>query len=229
MLKKNRQIDNKAGYDLWSSFYDGYVNSTVAADERHFPRYWDHLQGKKILEIGCGTGRHTIRLVNQSNHVLGMDLSKGMLDQARRKLSGKSVRFIEGDFLRYDGLEQCSFDVGICSLVLEHIAEIPQFFRKLAFALAPAGEVFISEIHPQRIKNGTQANFCLPGSKDIHFLESHPHSAEFIEDSAVSAGFIIKKNVDVFGDETFSKLNPEWSKHLGKPLIKIWHLEKAHD
>ena len=34
---------------------------------------------EEVLEIGCGTGRHTRRLVEQGNSVTGLDLSEGML------------------------------------------------------------------------------------------------------------------------------------------------------
>ena len=39
--------------------------------------------GSSILDMGCGTGRHAIRLAQEGYHVIGVDISQAMLDQAR--------------------------------------------------------------------------------------------------------------------------------------------------
>lgn len=53
----------------------------------------------KILDIGCGTGRHSIELSKRGYAVTGVDLSESMLSQARKKALEKnvSVNFIQGD------------------------------------------------------------------------------------------------------------------------------------
>src|SRR3954453_14840517 len=81
----NHPTPVKIGYNLWSGFYDRYPNSTVAIDDRHFPQLWHDLRGACVLEVGCGTGRHTRRLLAQGNRVTGVDVSSGMLEVAREK------------------------------------------------------------------------------------------------------------------------------------------------
>ncbi|MCM0604990.1 MAG: hypothetical protein KA715_02775 [Xanthomonadaceae bacterium] len=55
----NKKSQNSLGYDRWSRVYDQTLNSTVAADELNFPKFWGDFSGVEILEVGCGTGRHT--------------------------------------------------------------------------------------------------------------------------------------------------------------------------
>jgi ubiquinone/menaquinone biosynthesis C-methylase UbiE len=103
---------NQTGYDLWSATYDSDSNSTIAIDDLHFPKQWAHVSGKKVLEIGCGTGRHTIRLIDQGNEVVGIDFSRGMLEKAKLKLQSRRMTLIEGDFLHYafEGQSFCRFE-----------------------------------------------------------------------------------------------------------------------
>jgi 2-polyprenyl-3-methyl-5-hydroxy-6-metoxy-1,4-benzoquinol methylase len=52
-----------------------------------------------ILDIGCGTGRHSIELANRGYKITGVDLSESMLSKAREKAAnaGLSVNFIQQD------------------------------------------------------------------------------------------------------------------------------------
>jgi 2-polyprenyl-3-methyl-5-hydroxy-6-metoxy-1,4-benzoquinol methylase len=52
-----------------------------------------------ILDIGCGTGRHSIELAKRGYSVTGIDLSKSQLDRAREKSSqlGLSIDFRQHD------------------------------------------------------------------------------------------------------------------------------------
>jgi 2-polyprenyl-3-methyl-5-hydroxy-6-metoxy-1,4-benzoquinol methylase len=52
----------------------------------------------KILDVGCGTGRHTIELTKRGYSVTGIDLSETQLKRAREKA--------EGDHLKIDFLQQ---------------------------------------------------------------------------------------------------------------------------
>ncbi len=53
----------------------------------------------KILDIGCGTGRHAIELSNRGYSVVGIDLSDSMLSRARQKAAaaGVEVTFKKAD------------------------------------------------------------------------------------------------------------------------------------
>ena len=57
---------------------------------------------KRILDIGCGTGRHSIELACRGYNVTGIDLSKAQLARAREKMAEKSV---DVDFIRMDARE----------------------------------------------------------------------------------------------------------------------------
>ena len=53
----------------------------------------------KILDVGCGTGRHSIELTKRGYHVTGIDLSESQLKRAKEKAKANNL-FI--DFQRHD-------------------------------------------------------------------------------------------------------------------------------
>ncbi len=215
-------ISNREGYDLWSADYDRYPNPTVAIDDRFFPAQWGHLTGRRVLEVGCGTGRHTVRLAAQRNHVTGIDPSPGMLAVAREKLKGfTDVRLVESPFPAADALEAQSFDALVAALVLEHIRDLPGFFTASRRALVPGGELHVSEIHPVRAAQGILAHFRTPAG-DEFALASVPHADGAIERAAEAAGFQLLGIQDALGDKPLAAMNPKWIRHLDTPMIRMW-------
>ncbi len=53
----------------------------------------------KIMDLGCGTGRHSIELTKRGYHVLGVDLSKSQLDRAKEKALAENldIKFVQAD------------------------------------------------------------------------------------------------------------------------------------
>ncbi len=223
-IKSKRTMENKAGYDLWAPIYDAYPNPTVALDDLCFPSYWQHLKFKNILEIGCGTGRHTHRIQNNGNKVTAIDLSSEMLRIARTKLKSGAVEFIEGDFMKLNHLRENNFDAVISSLVIEHIACLDEFFLKVNKILKIGGEVYLSEVHPARAADGKTAHFKM--SKDEIYLTSFRHEESQIAHHAANAGFEKIKCTEILGNEALAQVNQSWQRYLNVPMIKIWILKK---
>lgn len=221
----NSPINNKDGYDQWSAFYDSYPNPTVAMDERFFPGFWRHHTGKKILEIGCGTGRHTQKLARCKNQITALDLSPGMLKVAREKISSADVTFIEADFLSSENLDS-DYDLILESLVLEHLPDLNLFFEKASRSLKTGGDLYLSEIHPVRAEQGILAHFKGEDGDDVH-LTSFPHRTEHLISAAEKSGLALLHQAEVRGDLELAKLNPKWSKYQDQPMILILHFVKV--
>lgn len=62
-------------------------------EEIHFDK------NARILDIGCGTGRHSIELTRRGYNVVGVDLSESLLERAREKAAGEKL---DVDFRRHD-------------------------------------------------------------------------------------------------------------------------------
>ncbi len=70
--------------------------------------------GMRLLDMGCGTGRHAVELAKRGILVTGVDISLGMLAVAREKASaaGVEVEWIEADATKW--LNVGAFDAAIC-------------------------------------------------------------------------------------------------------------------
>lgn len=70
--------------------------------------------GGKILDIGCGTGRHSIELARRGYAVTGLDFSAEMLARAAEaaKSAGVQVEWIRSDATKFSFPEK--FDAAIC-------------------------------------------------------------------------------------------------------------------
>lgn len=67
----------------------------------------------KIIDIGCGTGRHSIELAKRGYSMTGIDLSESLLEKAREKAKQNAIQI---DFLKHDARRlpfDKQFDVAI--------------------------------------------------------------------------------------------------------------------
>jgi malonyl-CoA O-methyltransferase len=218
---------SRGAYDRWSTAYDQQLNSTVAADETHFPGVWRRLSGQRVLEIGCGTGRHTQKLVRQGNEVVGIDLSAGMLAAARRTLRGHAVRLIHADLMTFDELAEGDFDAVVASLVLEHIEDAAGFFLRAARVLRRAGRLYLSEIQPLRTATGSQARFVDRETGHERRPVNFARTDDEVVRAAIGAGLRLSQSLDVARDDELTKIDADWRRYLGKPMIKIWVFDRS--
>ena len=97
-----------------------------------------------ILDYGCGTGDHlTAPLAALGHTVLGVDLHRESIAAAEQRFGIASLKFRTGDLDILLG-EQCSYDVVICSEVLEHVDDPEGFLAKLRALTRADGAVIIT-------------------------------------------------------------------------------------
>ncbi|GGL59058.1 class I SAM-dependent methyltransferase [Halocalculus aciditolerans] len=53
--------------------------------------FLDGRRGRRGLDVGCGNGRHTERLADCVTHAVGLDASRGLLDEARARLAAADL------------------------------------------------------------------------------------------------------------------------------------------
>jgi len=104
--------------------------------------------GERILDLACGTGRHSLELVRQGFSVVGVEIGEELVEIARRDAAeqGLEAEFVQGDLreLDYDG----EFDI-VLNLndgavgYFETDEENHKTFEVIARALKPGGQNLI--------------------------------------------------------------------------------------
>jgi 2-polyprenyl-3-methyl-5-hydroxy-6-metoxy-1,4-benzoquinol methylase len=86
-------LSTRDGYDLWAAIYDEDGNPLIAIEEPWVDQLLGDVRGLSVADIGCGTGRHAIRLASAGVAVHALDFSTAMLERARTKAQGLNIIF----------------------------------------------------------------------------------------------------------------------------------------
>jgi len=110
-----------------------YFSTYIAKIERHMPR------GRKILDLGCGTGLSSKLLAAHGYNVIGADLSKKFLDA---NYLGEGVELIAADAANLP-LSDSSVDAVTSYCFLEHIPDVPRVLSEMVRVVRPGGTVIV--------------------------------------------------------------------------------------
>jgi len=134
---------------------------------------------RRVLDVGCGTGRHTLGLAAQGYDVVGLDFSERMLEQGRRKAAkaGVSVQFVHGDARRLDYKSEFDLVIMLCEGGFS-LVETDAMDRKILLgiqeALVPGGKlIFTAPSAVSMLSNEPEGgNFDLLTFRETFSLEN---------------------------------------------------------
>lgn len=159
------------GYRLWAESYDSEANPMLSLEQRTLAPLLPLLDGRNVLDLGCGTGRWLELLKDaRASNLVGVDLSPEMLNRAKQKL-GDSTTLICADYADAPILE-APVDVVFCNFVLSYIDEPKHFLQFVRKVLKPGGLFFLSDVHPE---TATALNWKRGGRTQDGFQEIRAH------------------------------------------------------
>jgi SAM-dependent methyltransferase len=102
-------------------------------------------QGDRLLDAGCGGGRHCFGALDRGARVVGIDLDVESLRLARAGMRQRpgAAGVLRGDVFRLPFADD-RFDRVICSEVMEHVHDYPAAIRELVRVLRPGGTLAVT-------------------------------------------------------------------------------------
>ena len=127
---------------------DTFTYGTDGPTERDL-RLLGDVRGKRMLELGCGTGSVSIALAQQGAVVIGVDGDHDRLERARGRDDAADVRidWHEGDLADLAFLRADSIDAVVSVHALAEVDDIARVFRQVERVLKPGSAFVFSYEH----------------------------------------------------------------------------------
>jgi len=167
---------------------------------------------RKVMELACGTGEVSMRLDDKGYEVIGVDLSKNMLEIAEKKAQGRSIEWLQADMRVLDDVPTTDavtlFSDSLCYLT--DFEDVVSVFEAVYDHLEEGG-IFLFDVHSlyqmQEVFPGYQYHFV---EDDFAFLwQSYeldePGSVEHVIDMYIKQedGNLYEHFQEVHEEQTF--------------------------
>jgi SAM-dependent methyltransferase len=197
------------------------------------------MAGLSVADLGCGYGWFC-RWAREAGaaHVLGLDLSRRMLEAARARTEGTGITYAEAD-LETLALPEAGFDLVFSSLAFHYIEDFGRLLGAIRRGLVPGGRLVFSIEHPllmaprapgwRREDDGRLTwpvdAYLEEGPRETHWfvpgVVKHHRSLATTLNGLIEARFALTR-IEEFGPSLEQvAARPEWAKERERPLFLL--------
>ncbi|XP_021358055.1 putative methyltransferase DDB_G0268948 [Mizuhopecten yessoensis] len=144
-----RQFEDKEHAQLYAKYRPSYPKE-LYDKIRMFCRQSDGNELALAIDVGCGSGQSTLPLTNICNHVIGIDVSREQIAEARKAASVIDFRVGQAEDLSFLG--DGTVDL-VTTATAIHWMDIPTFMGEVSRVLRPGGVVAVYSIGTDTIHN----------------------------------------------------------------------------
>jgi ubiquinone/menaquinone biosynthesis C-methylase UbiE len=141
-------IEPREAYSLLADEYDTAPNALISLEERTMAPLLRELRGRRVVDVGTGTGRWAKYVSARGAFAVGVDFCRNMLCAA-------PFPAILADARRLPLPDSCA-DAVICAFTLGYA---PASFAELGRIVRSGGTVFVSDVHPDALRRGWKRTF----------------------------------------------------------------------
>lgn len=113
----NNEYDNEKFFEEYAKMSRSKEGLKAAGEWHQLKPLFPSLEGKSVLDLGCGYGWHCKFAEEQgATKILGIDLSKKMIEEAQKRNSGNQIEY------RISGLEEYDYPENEWDCVISNLA-----------------------------------------------------------------------------------------------------------
>ena len=130
-------------YRRWAGVYDAVFGGVSSFGRKQAVAEVNLLPGRDVLEVGVGTGL-ALPSYNADKRITGIDLSREMLDQARRKVRESGLNHVQA-LLEMDAeatdFADASFDIAVAMFVASVVPHPRALLTEMRRVVRPGGKI----------------------------------------------------------------------------------------
>ena len=153
----------------WNSYYERHVPMTPQEDIPRVVELFKERNVKKVLDSGCGSGRHLVYLTEHGFEVFGIDIAERAIELAKGWLEEKGLRaeLSVGSIFERLPYEDDFFDAIISTKVINHgrIENIHRAISEIERVLKPKGLIFVEVDKGRRLRDSKRQTILYPRDK----------------------------------------------------------------
>lgn len=179
------EYDNENFFQEYAKMPRSRDGLSAAGEWSQLKAMFPPLQGKTVLDLGCGYGWHCKFAAEQgASQVLGIDLSRRMIAEAKKLHRENTIEYLVCRIEEY-AYPANMWDCVVSNLALHYIENIEGVFQKIYKTLKPGGVFILNMEHPVFTAGVGQDwiyteagealywpvdNYFFPGERNTHFL-----------------------------------------------------------
>jgi SAM-dependent methyltransferase len=248
MSKEQNIYDNDVFFKGYKNIRMNKNNYNELLEKPEMRAELPDLNNKSVLDLGCGYGENCKYFIdNGASKVVGIDISKNMLEVARNENSDSKIKFVNMDMNDISSIDD-KFDVIYSSMAFHYISDFKHLISSVNRLLSKNGILVFSQEHPLTTSNKDDNRWTMEGKDYKHYnltyyldpgkrettwivenvIKYHRPFSEIIN-GLIDTGFVIQSVKEPRPSVDDIKLVPKMIKDVHKPNFLIVKAKKEDE
>lgn len=248
-MAKQNIYDNDAFFENFLKIRSNEINYNDCIENPILLSMLPNVQGKRILDIGCGMGQHAKQYSDMgAQSVLGIDISEKMLFYAREHYGAENIIYRQMALENLSELED-QYDLVTSSLVFDYAEDLEKLMKDVFQHMKNGAHFVFSMSHPMatawdgscdrytRTANHERlyaniSNYMVEGKRSVKWVvddyELYHRTFSSIVNAIIKAGFQIERCEESRTSDEMRKQNPsEFGGTLHRPDFIFFRCKKV--